>query len=219
MTLLSSAVLHLNVWKFAQLSNWTVSEIRLFYEFVNNGNLTIFEIVKFGTFLELWNSRHFWNCKIWEIFRILKIRKMKNFQNFLNLYNQNLAAKVGKFWNCSSTRYSALLAIFPILIFALWSKVNFDAVTSQFLFPILVTPSVPPFYIWTLSNFKIWNVSHSKILLFDILTLIPIFNKKIKKTKNKKIVPDVGYLCSTCRNPKSKNKIVPVNRCNSLSVT
>ena len=30
--------------------------------------------------------------------------------------------------------------------------------------------STRPFYIWAFVNFQIWNVSHSKILLFEILT-------------------------------------------------
>ena len=87
-----------------------ISVIRLFYEFVDNGNLTICEILKFGTFLELLNS---------EIFSIFQIEKLKKFQKYLNFETQNLIPKIGQFWNCVSIQYSALLAISLILIFAL----------------------------------------------------------------------------------------------------
>ena len=39
-------------WKFANFWHSTISEIWLFYEFIDNGNLMIFEIVKMGNF---WN--------------------------------------------------------------------------------------------------------------------------------------------------------------------
>ena len=62
----------------------------------------IFEIGKFGKFLEF-----------------SKLGNEKTYRIFFNLENKNLVPKIDKFRDCSSIRYSALLAIFSILIFAL----------------------------------------------------------------------------------------------------
>ena len=53
----------------------------------------IFEIVKFGKFLE-----------------------------FFFMENHNLISKIGKFWFCASIRYSALFVISPIPTFDLWNS-------------------------------------------------------------------------------------------------
>ena len=82
-------------WKFPNFWNLTISEIWSFYEFVDDENLMIFGIVKF--------------------------RKLKK-KFFVNLENQNLILKIGKFWFCSSLRYSVLFVILLILIFALWKS-------------------------------------------------------------------------------------------------
>ena len=49
---------------------------------------------------------------------------------------------------------------------------------SQFLYPILVTPKYARSTFERFFNFKIQNVSHSKILLFEILTPILILHNK-----------------------------------------
>ena len=81
--------------KFANFWNSIISEIWFFYEYSDNGNLMIFEIVKVENF-----------CNI-----------------FFNLKNQNLIPTIGKFWFCSSIRYFVLFGISPvILIFDLWNS-------------------------------------------------------------------------------------------------
>ena len=52
-------------------------------------------------------------------FRNIPNWKTKKFLEFKKFWYQNLAVKIGKFWNRSFIRYSALLAILPILIFVL----------------------------------------------------------------------------------------------------
>ena len=42
---------------------------------------------------------------------------------------------------------------------------NFDALSSQFSFSIVVTRKFGTFYIWTFVNFQIRNISHSKNLI------------------------------------------------------
>ena len=55
------------------------------------------------------------NCKFmeffkFEVFGIFQIGKLRNFEIFFNLENQ-FGSKNWQFWNCSSIRYPALLAI------------------------------------------------------------------------------------------------------------
>ena len=57
--------------------------------------------------------------------------------------------------------------ILSILIFSLWYKSIFSIFISCFEEWL-----VRSFYIWTFLNFPIRNVSHSKMLLFEILTVI-----------------------------------------------
>ena len=117
----------------------------------------IFEIVKFGKFLEFSQLRilgipeigNFWNllnckflkfCKLeilgifkinnswnfthWKFLKFVKLPKLENYQIFriFSIWKPKFGFKNCQFWNCWSIRFSAPLAISPILIFALWYK-------------------------------------------------------------------------------------------------
>ena len=77
-----------------------------------------------------------------------------------------------QFWNRPSFPYSSLLAIFPTFILALWYK---------------------------FVNFQIRNVRHSKILLSEILNLIPFKKSIIYNLKN---YQNFGYSNSSKKNVK-----------------
>ena len=76
----------------------------------------IFEILKFSNL---------------EISEILQFGKLTNLYNLFQFEKLNFGLKNWEILEFSSIRYFTLLAILPIL--------NFDALTSQFLFPISVT--------------------------------------------------------------------------------
>ena len=73
-------------WKYAHFWNLTISEIWLFYEFVDNVNLIILEIVKFGKFLDFFfqfrkpqfDSEN-WQILGWLVHSIFRI--IRNFAN------------------------------------------------------------------------------------------------------------------------------------------
>ena len=79
-------------WKFANFRNWTISEIWLFYEFVDDGNLIIYKIVKFGNLKKKFQfGKPKFDSKNWQISELFVLR------------------------------YSSLLVISSILIFSLWN--------------------------------------------------------------------------------------------------
>ena len=109
-------------------------------------------ILKFGKFFEFYN---FQNQQIYN----------KN----SNLENQNLAPKIDKFWNCSSTRHFTLHTR-NSAIFTLSFKSNLTFVTYQFLFPILVTRK---FGRSTFESSLIFKFKTSAILKFCCLKFQP----------------------------------------------
>ena len=112
----------------------------------------IFQIFIFH-FLFFFNNKFFKHCKFSKS-RKIQLRKFDNFRscpNFRGLFNN-------KFKNekiCKITKIFKKLSSFGIIR----------------LFDISRYSHYWPFYIWAFINFQIWNVSHSKILLFEILTL------------------------------------------------
>ena len=126
--------------------------------------------------------RNFWNLKKLtffkfsklEIFGVVKIEKINKRLNFVQFGKKKFGSKNWQSWNCLSVRYSALLAIFPIFIFALWYKSIFLIFISYFS-----NPWVRSLYIWTFVNFQIRNVSYFKMLLFEISTLILQIESKL----------------------------------------
>ena len=86
----------------------------------------------------------FWNFPNWNGDKFLE---------FFQFGKLSKLTKLVKFYNFSSTRFFLF---------------------SQFSFSIVVTFVSSAFYIWTFVNFQNRNVSHSKILLFEILTLISV---------------------------------------------
>ena len=98
-------------------------------------------IYKIQNWYGIWvfQIRNFWNCLNWKINKFIK---------FIQLGKPKFASKNGLFWNCSSLRYFTLLAILPILIFALWYKSIFSISISYFSDSWAL-----PFYIWTFAIF------------------------------------------------------------------
>ena len=132
-------------------------------------NLKIYRIFQNENF---WNFK---NCKLLEFsklkiygiseWKLLKFLKLQFFSIFL----------IESFWQCPSWGIQKSFGIvhsfdiFHYMKFCQFLYLPFDINQfSQFLFPTLVTRK---FYIWTFINFQIRNVSHSKILLFEILTI------------------------------------------------
>ena len=99
-----------NFWNFDSFPDCQILKISWFSKLKNFRNsifLWISQQRKFDAFRK---------CKIWDIFGVVKFSKLTNSKIFLK--NQNFPSKIGKFWNCLSIRYFALLAILSIPIFA-----------------------------------------------------------------------------------------------------
>ena len=125
----------------------------LLFEILQFQKFNDFRVCKTWEFFEIFKIENFWNFPIWTFFEIPKLEIFRIFliANFWNCLNWKInkllefiqfrKSKIGsedwQFWNYSSIRYSALLAILPFLEF---TDLLFDINKfSQFLFPILVT--------------------------------------------------------------------------------
>ena len=109
----------------------------------------MFQIANFSNFL----NQKFLEFPKFEIFGIVQINKFLDFFQFGKLKFSNFG--IFRPFDISYYQQFCLFRYMLIVINQL----------SQFLFPILVTP-----------EFEIRNVSYSKILLFEICTLIPKIN-------------------------------------------
>ena len=102
-----------------------LSKYMIIYKIGNLWNFDSFpncKILKSCYFSKLYNFRnlgHFWNFPNSTIFGIVQIGKLTRFLEFLKFGKPKFDCNNWQFWNCSSIRYSALLAIVLILIFAL----------------------------------------------------------------------------------------------------
>ena len=118
-------------------------EIGIFRKFLESHKLLIFGIHHIANFLNFQNWAFFWIFQIdnfynfpnWNFLEFSKLNFFLIFQivNFSNLPNlkflklsklkkSKFGSKNLQFWNYSFIRYSALFAILPILILALWYK-------------------------------------------------------------------------------------------------
>ena len=110
-------------------------EIGIFGKFLEFFKLQIFEFYKLDIF-------HSTNCKFFEfskfeVFGIVQVRKLENFKIFFYLVNQSLAPKIGNFgivhpFDIPHYTQFCQFSYFPLI------SINFDALTSQLLFHILV---------------------------------------------------------------------------------
>ena len=98
---------------------------------------------------------------------------------FFNLENRNLALKIGKFWNCSSIRYSALLAILPIVIFPLWYKSIFISYLSKFGCSTFERSLTLKF------ETSLWNLNPYAIIVASPDIRVKYLQQNNKKTKKK----------------------------------
>ena len=101
-----------------------------------------------------------------------------------------------QFWNCSSIRYFALLAILPILIFAFW-YILYKSILSIFIsyFSDSISSAVLHF---NACYFQIRNVRQSTILPFENphLFSVAIYNCKWRSCRvdDKKIISTLGIV-------------------------
>ena len=107
--------------EFYKLDVFRSFKIDNFWNFPNCTSLEFQKLTVFGIF----QMGNFWNCTNW---------KIKKCVQFFIICNTKICLRNEQFWNCSSIRYSALIVILPILIFALSYKWIFSI-----LFHFLVT--------------------------------------------------------------------------------
>ena len=99
-----------NFWNFPRWKFKKVSKLKFFW---------ISQIANFSNF-PYWK---FFEISTFEVFGINQIEKLRNFKIFFNLENQRLAKKIRNFANSYTC---------PLIL------INFDALTSQLLFHILL---------------------------------------------------------------------------------
>ena len=109
----------------------------IFYKIVNSWNVEFSKLLEFSklkifrifqvtrNFFEFAKSQFFdffFEFSTFDFFVIVHIGKLRNFEVFFQFGKSKFCSKDWQFWNSSSIRYFALLAIFPIFIFAFWYK-------------------------------------------------------------------------------------------------
>ena len=150
----------LEVFGIFRIGNFGNFPDRIFAEFSNLEGLEFFKFVIFGIFVVFFQIEKFWNFPNSKMIKFPEFYSWENQQIFIiySIWKAIQLPKIGKFFTCYSTRYSASLAVLPILIFALWYK----------LFILLTHKLVRYTFERSFVNFQIRNVCHSQILLFEI---------------------------------------------------